>query len=268
MKQNYKWCIDRIIKKYEGGYSNHPNDPGGPTMFGITYIDLAEYLGVDKSKTYGMMQHMMLSTAEAIYAKKYATASRFDDLPSGVDMCILDYSINSGIGRSPRVLQAILGLPQSKYMNDATMFAAQKVDPLQLIDRICDERLHFMHGLRGWPTFGAGWGTRVADLRTTAKSLVKAPVSAEVEITPLALVDSSGMSRKATHIDPKPLGLVGKGMMGGVGGGAASHMASGDYLTTAVVIGGVLILGGIAYYEIARAQKVDQEKVILPLTGG
>ncbi len=265
MRQNYKWCIDRIISKYEGKYSNDPGDPGGPTMYGITYIDLAEYSGVDKRQTYGMMQHMSLSTAEDIYAKKYETKSRFDELQSGVDMCVLDYDINSGVGRGPRVLQAILGLRQTGIMDDATVFAANKMEPHKLIDAICDERLHFMHQIRNgasWKHFGKGWGARVTDLRVTSKLVADGKII-EVPHTE-DQIDPAGMG-KATHIDPSIKGSVTKSAgLAALGSGGASHVATGSLWTTGFIVGGVILVGGFAYYELVRSQKLKQDKVILP----
>jgi len=38
MKNNFNDCLNRVLKD-EGGYSNHPADPGGPTNYGITLRD-------------------------------------------------------------------------------------------------------------------------------------------------------------------------------------------------------------------------------------
>ena len=37
--------INDVIERFEGGYTNHPADRGGPTNMGITRAALSEYLG-------------------------------------------------------------------------------------------------------------------------------------------------------------------------------------------------------------------------------
>ena len=37
----------RRLLVHEGGYSNHPSDPGGPTNFGITIADYRRYVKPD-----------------------------------------------------------------------------------------------------------------------------------------------------------------------------------------------------------------------------
>src|ERR1700744_1013454 len=101
MQANYDAFIDRVIKRYEGGYGWNKRDPGGPTKYGITFYDLAEFSHVrvtaaDAGAWAAKVEAMPLSTAETIYKSKYATAVRFDDLPSGSDCVMLDYQINSG----------------------------------------------------------------------------------------------------------------------------------------------------------------------------
>lgn len=266
MQVNYKWVIDRIISKYEGKYSNDRGDAGGPTMYGITYIDLAEYLKISKASTYNMMPHMSLATAEAIYSTKYERGSRFDDLQSGIDMCVMDYDINSGLARGAHSLQAILGIRQSGIVDDATVFAANKMDADKLIDAICDERLDFMHRIKGgasWSRFGKGWGARVQDLRVTSKhlaankSLAEAPQMQDQQ-------DPNGMG-KATHKDPKTKSSVIKTAGGAAtGAGATAHLTTHSPLVTIGIAGAVIAVGGFAYYELVKSQNNAQKLVVLP----
>jgi lysozyme family protein len=47
-----------------------------------------------------------------------------------------------------------------------------------MIDAICDERLHFLRGLKTWPVFGTGWGRRVGGIRAAAHALAQANAGA------------------------------------------------------------------------------------------
>jgi lysozyme family protein len=77
--------------------------------------------------------------------------------------------VNSGTKRSGKVLRRMLGLlDDSSTVTDAVIAAVRAADPKILITAICDERLHFLEVLKTWPVFGAGWGRRVAEVKSTA----------------------------------------------------------------------------------------------------
>ncbi|MGB9365601.1 MAG: glycosyl hydrolase 108 family protein [Xanthobacteraceae bacterium] len=165
-------CCDEAISralKSEGGYVNHPSDPGGPTNFGITIADYRRYMKPDA--TAADVRAMRIGEAKAIYREKYWRAVRCDELPGGVDYCVFDYAVNSGTGRVPKVLQRVLGLGVTGRMDDATLAAARKRDVHALIQSICDERMRFLQGLKTWPVFGKGWRRRVGEVRVAALAL-------------------------------------------------------------------------------------------------
>jgi lysozyme family protein len=156
----------RCLLASEGGYVNHPSDPGGPTNFGITLADYRRYVQPDA--TAADVRSMKVEEAKAIYREKYWRAMRCDDLPAGVDYCVFDYAVNSGTGRVPKVLQRVLGLAVTGRMDDATVAAAGEREARALIQVICDERLRFLQALRTWPVFGKGWSRRVGEVRAVA----------------------------------------------------------------------------------------------------
>jgi lysozyme family protein len=177
---NYDEALRRILV-HEGGYSNHPSDPGGPTNFGITINDYRKY--VKPNATAADMRAMKLNEAKAIYRRQYADPMRFDDLPSGVDYSVLDYGINSGIGRSGRVLRRVVGLPDTTHVvTDDVLRAVARRDSKALVIAINDERLRFLKNLRTWPVFGAGWGRRVAEVRVFSLELAERPSSRQAHV--------------------------------------------------------------------------------------
>jgi len=163
---SYDEALARLLV-HEGGYSNHPSDPGGPTNWGITIFDYRKF--VNPNATAADVRSMPVDVAKKIYRDKYWNAMRCDELPPGVDYCIFDYGVNSGTGRAPRILRRLVGLPETPApVTDAVIVAAGARDPKTLIDAICDERLAFLRSLRTWDVFGNGWGRRVREVRAAA----------------------------------------------------------------------------------------------------
>src|SRR6185437_6875907 len=175
MLQSYDAALARLLV-HEGGYTNDAADPGGPTNFGITICDYRKYLKPGASAA--DVKAMKVEEAKRIYRSKYWDAQRCDELPAGVDYAVFDYSVNSGIGRSGKVLRRCLGLPDhSSALDDAAIAAARAADAKALIAAICDERLRFLQSLKTSSVFGKGWAARVAEVRAFSLQLAAgAPV--------------------------------------------------------------------------------------------
>jgi lysozyme family protein len=249
MQIDYQPFIDRVIKKYEGGYCWDKGDPGGPTNFGITCFDLAEHRGqkmTSMSAWAEPVKTMSLSEAEAIYQTKYADGIRFNDLPAGPDCVMLDYGINSGLGRPIVVARALVGL-RGSGMDQALVDAISKADPEDFVDKMCAERLRFMHAIKGgamWAEFGHGWGTRVADLKSYGDAL------ATKKVTPNAPDLSKVVTPKVQHV-PQTADTATVG--GAVATGTAMKATGHGWLPTAIAVGGI-IAAGLAY-EIYQEHK-------------
>lgn len=170
----------------EGGYSNHPKDPGGATNMGITHLTLAAWRKIDRA-TRAMVKSLTVQEAKAIYRANYWNAARCDDLPAGLDAAVFDFGVNSGVGRAVRMLQtelkarklytgAIDGLIGSKTLN-----AVRQINDVEsLIDAYQDRRLAFLKRLKGWSTFGRGWERRVREVREFALKLAAGVVIAPI----------------------------------------------------------------------------------------
>ena len=158
-----------LILRHEGGYADHPLDPGGATNRGITRATLARHRGrpVSKAEVLALSE----DEAAAIYRASYWNAIRADDLPSGIDLLVFDAAVNSGPARALRWLQDSLGLPATGLANAATLAAAHRADPRALIETFSRQRLSFLSRLSTWASFGRGWRLRVAQTRTAALAL-------------------------------------------------------------------------------------------------
>jgi lysozyme family protein len=161
-----------LTLNFEGGYSDHPLDPGGATQMGITRATLARYRGRPVSKA----EVMALSRAEAagIYRALFWDVIRGDELPAGVDAALFDYAVNSGPTRAIRHLQRVLHVREDGQPGPVTLHALAGADAGSVIQGLCDLRLGFVMGLRTWAVFGKGWGRRVKAIREASLALASA----------------------------------------------------------------------------------------------
>lgn len=256
------WTYDEALRRllaHEGGYTNHPSDPGGPTNFGITIYDYRKY--VKPNATAADIRAMRLDEAKAIYRTKYWSAQRCDDLPAGVDDSVFDYGVNSGIGRSGKVLRRVVGLPDdTSVVTDAVLDAVAKRDAKAIVIAINDERLRFLQGLKTWPVFGAGWGRRVAEVRAFSLHLAEHPIAVQVP-TPRPVPTESAPA-KGVVPPPKAIkAIVTKGVpAGGAAGGLGfwDWVAAHPWETAGIAILGAGAVGG-AVYAVNRWHQAQQE---------
>lgn len=139
----------------EGGYSNHPSDPGGETMWGIT-----RRVAV-KEGFLGDMHALPRETAKAIYKRNYWDAVMADRLPESVRYTVFDAAVNSGPSQAISWLQRALDVGEDGVMGPLTLQAVQRAPGLRLGVLFNAERLDFMTSLPTWGAFGRGWARRI-----------------------------------------------------------------------------------------------------------
>ena len=177
MKTNYAAAITQILKS-EGGYVNHPKDPGKATNRGITIGTLRQYRRPHRV-TVQDVKDLGLKETKEIYRRRYWDKVKGDLLPSGIDLCVFDFAVNSGTGRSAKFLQRALGVAQDGKIGPDTIASARKADPRKVINQMCDERMTFLRRLSTFKVFGRGWTRRVTDIRGMSLRLVSAPKPGE-----------------------------------------------------------------------------------------
>lgn len=171
MLSSYDASLTRLLKD-EGGYTDHPSDPGGPTNFGITLADARRYW--KGNATADDVRTMPQSVARKIYRERYWNAMRCDELPAGVDYAVFDYGVNSGIGRAGKVLRRVLEMPDTaSTITNEVIAAAAGCNASDLVAAICAERLAFLQGLKIFPVFGRGWTARVNGVRGAATAMAE-----------------------------------------------------------------------------------------------
>lgn len=154
-----------LILKHEGGYVNHPSDPGGATNKGITIATFRRY--IKPTGTIADLKALTTAQATVVYKRQYWDAVSADLLPAGVDYAVADFAVNSGPSRAAKYLQRVVGVKQDGKIGPATLKAVRARNAKDVIRQLCANRLAFMKRIRGgslWKTFGRGWQHRVDDV--------------------------------------------------------------------------------------------------------
>ena len=168
MKENWDACFAMVLK-HEGGFVNHPKDPGGMTNLGVTRTNWELYL--DHDVTEADMRALTPEMVKPFYKKNYWDRIRGDELPSGVDYAAYDLAVNSGTGRAAKYLQQIAGVTADGVIGPRSLKAIQKCDAEDVVDEICNMRMDFLKNLSTFDTFGDGWTDRVGKVRAKATEM-------------------------------------------------------------------------------------------------
>ena len=169
MRGNFEECLALVLKS-EGGFVNNPLDPGGMTNLGVTKVTYEGYVNrhVDEAE----MRSLTPDLVAPLYKKMYWDRIKGDDLPVGVDYCLFDLAVNSGVGRAGKLLQMALDVPADGIIGPITLRALQNRDPHEIVEQISEERIHFLQSLNTWNTFGKGWGRRIASVEQHATAMI------------------------------------------------------------------------------------------------
>ena len=173
MKDNFDKSL-ALVLIHEGGFADHPRDPGGATMKGVTLATFRRFFGADKTVT--DLKNITQAQLALVYRTGYWDKCSADQLPSGVDYAVFDAAVNSGPVRAARFLQAAVGGTVDGVIGPATLVAVDARNPTATINSLCDQRLAFLRGLSTFADFGRGWSRRVSDVRQQALLMAGAAV--------------------------------------------------------------------------------------------
>jgi len=169
MKETWQDALANVLK-HEGGYVNHPSDPGGRTNLGVTQRVWEEWVKHDVDEK--QMRELTPEMVAPLYQEKYWQRVKGDDLPSGVDYVVFDASVNSGTGRASKWLQECVGVQPDGVIGPMTLRTVEAMVPADLVNLYCDKRLAFLKELKTWETFGKGWERRVEEVRSHALTMI------------------------------------------------------------------------------------------------
>jgi len=157
MKENFDKCLEMLLS-HEGGFVNHPEDPGGITNLGVTKKVYDEWTGSESTEQ--EMRDLTPEDVAPIYKKNYWDRVKGDSLPSGLDWACFDWAINSGSGRPAKAVQRAVGATQDGAIGPQTLGLIMEKDPEEIINYVYGVRQDFYKSLKTFETFGRGWTRR------------------------------------------------------------------------------------------------------------
>lgn len=159
---DFQAALDFVLR-HEGGFVDHPDDPGGATNFGITLGTYRKWArrhdrpepGVDDLKA------IPAPRVAEIYYHDYWCACHGPDLPTHLAFGVFDMGVNAGPARAIRLLQQALGVTVDGAIGPRTLEAvdARRSDPA-CFDDYTARRLTYYGRLSTFSTFGLGWARR------------------------------------------------------------------------------------------------------------
>lgn len=163
LSRGFTPAIQSYVLASEGGYVNHPRDPGKATNMGITIATLRAWRGHDVTNE--DVRNLSQVEALAIYKAQYWDTVRADLLPLGLDYLTFDYGVNSGPARAIKDLQRTVGADDDGVIGQKTLSKISDYiaeNGMQaLLNAYATRRWNFVQGLSTFSTFGNGWRRRI-----------------------------------------------------------------------------------------------------------
>ncbi len=264
MKDDFAPALAAVLV-HEGGYSNHPKDPGGPTMKGVIKRVYDDYRR-SKGEPLRDVREITGAEIEEIYRKRYWDLIQGDKLPAGIDYVVFDGAVNSGPAQATKWLQRAVGVGADGILGPETLAAVAAVsDHDELIDKVQDRRLAMLTHLRTWPTFGKGWGRRVEEVRQIGFALASGSRN-----IPMPTQSASGKAYASSAKAPPPKAI---GDMLAAGGVVSTTLSTttealtpladksevaAAVLTILMVAGAGVAVAGVAYRIWAKAKAEER----------
>jgi lysozyme family protein len=223
-----------VTARHEGGWSDHPADPGGKTMYGITEAVYHGWLR-RRGRALRPVRQITRAEAEEIYFEDYWLPSGGSMLAAGVDLATYDASVNSGVSRGRKWLLAAIGGPDH-----------------ETVKRLCAKRLGFVQSLKIWKNFGRGWARRIADVEAKGVAWALAATAGNSQVK--RQLDDEAKAAKKTATKQE----VGAGGSGAGGGGAITADRTSDIADW--IVSGLIILAVAVVLILIIRSRINRER--------
>ncbi|WP_336142431.1 glycoside hydrolase family 108 protein [Acinetobacter sp. 102] len=156
MNKTFQTALKRVLQ-HEGGYINHPSDPGGETNYGITKATARNY-GYT-----GSMKNIPMSVVEKIYKQQYWDAMKCDDFEFAIAFHMFDAAVNHGLLNARKIIQRTVKVKDDGIIGAVSIAAIRKTPQCLFVFSFHAERISFYTRISTFPTFGKGWMSRMVD---------------------------------------------------------------------------------------------------------
>lgn len=146
---NFDTAVNHILD-LEGGYVNHPRDPGGETKYGISR---RSYPNED-------IRNLTVARAIEIYRRDFWDPCHCDQLPAPLNLFVFDGAVNQGVPTTIRLLQRTLGVRIDGDIGPRTLAAASRANQDTAVQFMAARALRYM-GTAHFADFGTGWLRRM-----------------------------------------------------------------------------------------------------------
>jgi lysozyme family protein len=258
LKSNFSNCLAETLI-WENGYSNHPKDPGGATMNGVIQ---RVYNSYRRLKGLAPRSVKLISKAEIqdIYKDNYWNQVKGDLLPSGLDLAVFDFGVNSGPSRAVKFLQKTINKVEGRRLaidgrlGSATLDAVTSLKNIPgVIAHLCDSRRSWLQTLKTWATFGKGWNRRALGIKAKALELAHSAPLAAPQARP-AVPPSLGAPGDVQTPSEAPVAVSITGIIGLLGTGLVQAINNPYALAFMLV---ALGLGGLLAYRFLAPRQVS-----------
>ena len=167
MQGNFKECLDLVLKS-EGGWVNHPSDPGGETNLGVTKAVWEEWVGHPVES----LKNLTKDQVAPLYEQRYWRPCYGEVLPRGLDFVVFSMGVNAGPGRSVKLLQQSIGCVPDSIIGPTTRSLILGSDSTTLIAKFSEARREYYRSLNK-PAFQKGWLARTDKEELEALAMCK-----------------------------------------------------------------------------------------------
>lgn len=179
MKTTFDKAHD-FVAKWEGGWDNHPNDPGGPTMYGVS-LRFLEDLGIewgdldfDGDIDIDDVRLVTLEKARELFKAAFWDRLRLDEVPPLCAWVLYDTAVNMGLSYARKLFQKAVGITADGIWGPISWGKLRTCDDRKTaLAMLPIRRRRYADLAEANPrlkVFLKGWTNRVDDLRRTIEN--------------------------------------------------------------------------------------------------
>jgi uncharacterized protein (TIGR02594 family) len=174
-------ALDHVLEM-EGGYTDDPHDPGGPTNRGITLAVFAAWrkLALTDANRASLIRDLKAidhPTVREIYRRRYWSMAHCGGLPAPLALMHFDAAVNHGVGNAVRFLQEAVGASVDGEIGPETQAVVARTPAGTALDAYAAIRKRRYRALPHFWRFGRGWLRRVDITLARARALAPETVS-------------------------------------------------------------------------------------------